>query len=376
MVMKQKLVSIAFCVGLAWIGTAHALPLYTITDLGKLPGDTRSSASSVNDAGQVVGISSNSSMPNNSRAFIWENGIMSNLGNLPGGDFTRGFAAEINNMGQVVGTDYVKGNPQGFLWQNGTMTPLGNLPGAYQSEAYAINDIGQVVGSNSSYAFIWQNGAIDYLRVNNGPNPATLLQGLALDINNAGQVVGAFDIPNISATHAFLFSHGVLTDLGILGSKGGYKDSSFAFGINDLGQAVGVSIAPTGDRAFLWENGVMIDLGDLPGGSDSSIAYDINDLGQVVGNSGAIGGATAFLWQNDTMVPLFDLIDPNLGWTTLQDAYSINDHGQVVGYGTINGESHAFLLSPASPVPEPSTLALILAASVGAFSARGLRGRA
>ena len=56
-----------------------------------------------------------------------------------------------------------------------------------------------------------------------------------------------------------------------------------AWGINAGGQVVGWSDAATGLRAFLWDNGVMTDLGDLPGGTDQSVARSVNDSGQVVG---------------------------------------------------------------------------------------------
>ncbi len=56
------------------------------------------------------------------------------------------------------------------------------------------------------------------------------------------------------------------------------------------------------------------------------------------------------------MIDLNDLIPSNSGWM-LADAKAINDSGQIVGYGfDINGEQHAFLLTP---IPEPSTLALL-----------------
>jgi probable HAF family extracellular repeat protein len=53
-----------------------------------------------------------------------------------------------------------------------------------------------------------------------------------------------------------------MTDLGDL--PGG-SDYSYANGINAAGQVVGFSDASTGDRAFLWQNGSMTNLGDLPG---------------------------------------------------------------------------------------------------------------
>jgi hypothetical protein len=64
------------------------------------------------------------------------------------------------------------------------------------------------------------------------------------------------------------------------------------------------------------------------------------------------------------MVDLNGLIDPASGWT-LAAARDINDSGWIVGTGTLNGQARAFLLTP---VPEPSSLALLGAAAGGAMS--------
>src|SRR5438309_9458202 len=84
-----------------------------------------------------------------------------------------------------------------------------------------------------------------------------------------------------------------LTDLGALGGL-----SSHAYGVNNLGQAVGESDTRTGaSSAFLYSNGQMADLGTL--GGESSRANGINDAGQVTGSfTMSDGGSHAFLYSN------------------------------------------------------------------------------
>jgi len=71
------------------------------------------------------------------------------MGTLPGGDFSR--ANDINSRGQIVGesSTAITSN-HAFLFTNGVMLDLGVLPGVTNSfagsSASAINDRGQVVG--------------------------------------------------------------------------------------------------------------------------------------------------------------------------------------------------------------------------------------
>lgn len=354
--MKKTLMALVLGIGLTT--SSHATPLYKITDLGFMPpGPEEAYARSINESGQIAG-------HNAFRSFLWEDGLFTDLDVLPGAGGNT-FASAINNNAQIVGTAGSSPNSKAFIWQNGVMTDLGRLPGIFgNTEANGINNVGQVVGYSGGYAFIWQDGEMRFLRKSSdlaGPG----ILGNALDINDLGQVVGNYDIPNISATHAFIFHDGALTDLGILGHRGGYQDYSAASAINNMGQVAGVSISATGDRAFLWQNGIMIDLGDLPGGNDSSIAFDINNHGQVVGTSDR-----AFLWDNGVLMDLNDLIDPISGWM-LSTAYSINDGGQIVGTGIYEGKVHAFLASPITPaVPEPNTISLMVVAALGLIAAK------
>ena len=83
-----------------------------------------------------------------------------------------------------------------------------------------------------------------------------------------------------------------MTDLGTLGCCG-----SYASAINERGQIVGNSFTASGEQhAFLWQEGVMTDLGTLAS-DNSSLALDINERGQIVGHgSSDSGGYRAILW--------------------------------------------------------------------------------
>ena len=198
-----------------------------------------------------------------------------------------GMAWGINDRGQVVGT-LASGNA--FVWANGKMTDFGTLGVCCGSEARAINDRGQVVGncfanangSPSCHAFLWENGEMTAL--------FTLDQ--AFGINDRGQVVGTSNQGN-GTSHAALWENGETIDLGTLGGCCNTGPiSSEARGINNRGQVVGSSYTAgpdtTGLHGFLWEDGVMTDLGSL--GADASgrvwvTAVGINESGQVVGQS-------------------------------------------------------------------------------------------
>ena len=67
-----------FAAAMATLATASANVHVQVRNLGALPGDSTSLAHGINDAGQVVGQSGWL------HAFLWENGTMTNLGNLGG----------------------------------------------------------------------------------------------------------------------------------------------------------------------------------------------------------------------------------------------------------------------------------------------------
>src|SRR5207247_6963136 len=78
-------------------------------------------------------------------------------------------------------------------------------------------------------------------------------------------------------TPAVAWAAGVVRDLGNLGGR-----ATTAYGINDAGQVVGISIPADGPiDGFLWRDGVMTKL-PTPGNGDGA-GSDINGAGQVVG---------------------------------------------------------------------------------------------
>jgi probable HAF family extracellular repeat protein len=291
--------------------------IYTITDLGTLPGDSFSAATGINSFGHVVGYGSH--------AFLWTKAHgMQDLGTL----CTCGpsWASAINDLGHVTGGSWINESDNGaFLWtpEEGMqqIVYVGDGQGGL-----AMNDFGEVGGSTSvepPEPFLWtkQGG-----EMNLGPLLGAV-EGVVSGINDRRQAVG-FYIP-VDTTQAYLWSE-----------KSGVEDlgEGFANAINFAGNVVGSNSA---NHAFLWTRQAgMKDLGTLPGDEVSSAAA-INFFGEVVGTS----GSRAFLWSPYAgMLDLNTLIPAGSGWT-LSSATGINLSGQIVGNGTINGQQHAFLLT-------------------------------
>ena len=165
----------------------------------------------------------------------------------------------------------------------------------------------------------------------------------ALGLNERGQVTGYSNLSQFSGQHAFLYSDGVMHDLGT--PAGG--SFSVGTGINNAGQVVGYSDAAPGG-GFLFSDGTMKLLGTL--GGTYTIAYAINQRGQVTGGSAAnltpdnpFGVMHPFLYTQGVMR------DIGNGWVHLGWGTALNEHGSVVGVAIIgegaSAEPHAFVYS-------------------------------
>jgi len=122
-------------------------------DLGGLvSGGTINIATSINDRGEVAGGSQSSGGA--PHAFLWtKDKGMQDLGTLEG-DFlsVAPCCHTINNRGEIVGFSIPGplGSGRAFLWRNGIMTDLNTLLSKdspwYLLQALSINDAGQIVG--------------------------------------------------------------------------------------------------------------------------------------------------------------------------------------------------------------------------------------
>jgi probable HAF family extracellular repeat protein len=296
-----------------------------IVDLGTLGGN-ESLAAMVNNRGQVVGAAANA-IPDpfpgplgfwgtQSRAFLWEKGVMKDLGDLGGPD---ALAISVNERGQIAGISYTSSTPSGvandwcqdippqnpFLWEKGRMIDLGTLGGACGFPSFTGG------------------------------------------LNNQGQVVGQSDLAGDSTAHPFLWDlkrHPHLRDLGTLGGTFGS-----ATGLNDAGEIIGVATTPddVAAHAFFWSNGVMKDLGTVKR-DGCSVAYHINAGGEVVGTSGdGCNEVHAFVWQRGgSIMDLNDLVPSGSGLILTAGEF-INDRGEIGASAVLpNGDHHAVLLIP------------------------------
>jgi probable HAF family extracellular repeat protein len=296
-------------------------------DFGTLGGN-QSSAASINNHGQIAGLALNttpdpfyiydllfygSSSGTQTRAVLWdENDNAKDLGTLGGPDAS---AAFVNDHGQVTGISYTNSTPNAFT------------------------------GLPTFHPFLWEKGKGMQDLGTLGGTIAQAVNGM----NEGGEVVGSTTMAGDQIHHPFLWDGKKLIDLGTFGGDNGEADW-----INKAGDVVGIAQKPifcpdgNGGDAFLWSHGVLHDLGTSGGFENSEVDFT-NTNGQVVGYSFSCDPSIipdAFLWEKGSIVDLNSLIPSNSGFY-LWAAEFISDRGEIASVSIApNGDTHAVLLIP------------------------------
>jgi probable HAF family extracellular repeat protein len=299
---------------------------YRIFDVGTFGGptsQTNGGSRIVNDAGTVVGVADTAkacpyfpAFPV-SPAFAWHDGVLKNIGLLPGGCFSLPNA--ISSNGLMAGSS-----------DNGKIDSLTGLPelrGDFRINGRIFN-LGTFGGTNSLSSDVNTHGLVVGAAENRDPDP----------FNFGGNIVGG--LPSPTAWHAFLWREGTrIKDLGTLGGP-----DSFAFFVNQHDEIAGISFTnsvvnpSTGVPTlapFFWKDGKMKNIGSL-GGTFGTLQF-LNEKSQMVGFSALPGdfNAHAYVWA-----PSKGMKDLGTLGGTFSVGDWINNKGVVVGGSTtLNDEA-------------------------------------
>lgn len=346
---------------------------YEYIELGTLGGN-ESVAYGLNDLRQVVGWSTIPSCTSADgtacrRAYLWQNGVMTDLGILPGDE--ESFARAINNNGLIVGTSeanifFGSGTFHAVEWNGGVINALLDPGSGSSSIAHDVNELGQIAGfsqdptDNRDSALVWAGGSLVDFGASE-PHQYSRAQG----ISNTGKIAG-FGWNLFSPNDSILYDQAWLQ----IGGSGQFQNSE-ASDVNDAGVVVGLQAFPSGNwHGAYWAPKAKdaIDTGVLPG-TDLSELYDVNEAGLAVGRSysDADGASRATLFDGTTLYDLNDFLPAGTN-VTLFEAREINEAGDIAGTAVVNGAFRGFLLRA---MPEWKALGTGLPGSLGEPVIRG-----
>lgn len=300
-------------------------PAYDIVDVGILNGDNASVGLGVSSDGKVVGYST--SNVGAVRAFLWSNGIITDLNRRPSDIGARAFC--VNSSGLAGGASIVNSVATfPVLFSYGTVTQVATQFGNTGGAVTAINDKNSYLVGNALNI----GGSLTVLT---GFNAAT--GSGALNANN--EVAGYADTKAVIWRSAGNITADLPSGYDIARGTAVSDDDTlvgYAYKKDDTSTLIGFA-APSGSGTFVIP-ALDSDPITMPNGA--------NAVGQVVGTSTSSSGSTrGFLYAAGITRSLNSLIPSTSGWQITQ-ANGINNLGQIVATGVRNGTNHALLLSP------------------------------
>ena len=362
--MNTNLIKIFICLIISTLSTAAIALPYSIENLGAFNVNFSDSLY-LNNNNQVVGSS-----------YYYNNNIRTDLNELST-SASQHRLLSINNSGVAVGIALLNpdlaeyGQHRGFIYDGHNIQYLDVLGGQFaQSMALDINDAGQVVGRSSctsngsdtsSCAFIYENGVMTDLMASLDPTNPTQISS-ATNINNNGLIIG-----DSNAVTTIIGGVGDVSELLIDNQPVSVTD------LNDLGDITG-SLAFK--DSFLFRDDTLSLISII--GAEKTSTSSLNNNATVVGSYDVPSGlfepeyglplfiSNAFIYTDEEgALDLYDLVDgESLGWDSFLIASDINDLGNIVGIGEIDGVRQAFMLTP---VPVPAAIYLFTTGILGLF---------
>lgn len=232
-------------------------------------------------------------------------------------------ADRINDRGEIIGTSTSTNRLFETVRYNDTFVrAITPSPVGEPYNATALNEQGIVsgfTGTSPRQALLNTPTSTRFLGIPSGAN-----ESFAYGLNNRGQSVGVLN-ENIRTT-AFVYQNNQYQRLP--GPSG--TTFSFANDINDAGRIVGsYAFGNSLQHAFYYENGTYHELRtEIPRiNNNGSQATDVNERGDIVGQASTAANLNqAFLYTNNTFIELGSLP----GFET-SVAVAINEAGQIVG---------------------------------------------
>jgi hypothetical protein len=198
-------------------------------------------------------------------------------------------AQAMNDWGVVVGYWYdSSGNYHGFVHQvDGSFVTV-DPPGDVFSQAYHINDLGEVGGdwsdATTSHGMLLHPD--DKLVTFDTPNAVATFGGLGQALNLEGSFAGTYIDANGGAHGYVRYANGKFAEFTAPGGGKRNGKGTWSASLNLLGTVVGYSVEPNGstvDGYVRFADGKLI-LANAPvAGQQLTVAWAINDLNEFTG---------------------------------------------------------------------------------------------
>lgn len=323
---------------------AHAATTYRLIDLGY-----SSSCPELSENGTVAYITSAPGGGNKVMRYTVADGQFQEL------DIAASSLGGVNDKGVIAGsTPYLTGQLHGRVFaSNGIRTRLWTGGGDGTGFVHAINNAGQIVGAS----YVSADTLFTHAYLLNGKEVVDLnsmLGGgysIAVAISRNGIVGGlyeALDPVTGGQERAFIYQNGVMHDVG----SSAPEINTNIIAVNNAGIAVGTGHIWDGNSTFA----MIFRIGEeprrlLPDEVLPNTAVGINNHGHIIGNRGYGSNRQPFIYKDGKLASVKSLLDPVSGdrWD-LAEVCAINDNGQIAGvaFKPELGE-HRVLLTPVTP---------------------------